>query len=78
MRLQNAWDGVGELAVWPPLLPMPILPSTGLRAVRTVIPHIKENYLFLSVEKAREMVRTPTLIVLNSNEICHAQEKGKL
>lgn len=52
--MQNAWDGVEELAVQPPLLPVLFLPSRGLRVVRSVIPHRKENYIFLSVEKARE------------------------
>ena len=52
----------------------------GLRGVRSVLTYKKENCLFLFLfwesYQPGKLVRTLTLIVLNSNEICHAWEKG--
>lgn len=50
-----------------------------IRAVRSDILWKIKLFFFCSESyQPEELVRTPTLIVLNSNEICCAQEKGKL
>lgn len=68
---------VVELPVQPSLLSMPIshLPA-GLSAI---LWNRKLSFAFISESyQPGKLFRTPTLIVLNSNEICHPQEKGMI
>lgn len=74
-------EGV-ELPAHLPLLPAPILPST-CRALRgKVCASLLKRKLSISSHwksyQLEKLVRTPTLIVLNSSEICHARVKGMI
>lgn len=80
--VQSPGDEGVELPVQSSRLPVPILPSTCRARSGKVCASLQKRKLSFSFRwesyQPEKLVRTPTLIVLNSNEICHAREKGMI